>query len=149
MKPYRIYSYTCFSPLCLPSICPLASSSKTNLISLSWIHRAHNFLYTSSHYKKNTAFFRIKSSEILLLLTSSLSLYEQFLLCPAKTPRKTSVALNRIFIYSVVNRLIGVRKKCSAKFDNSVLTLIQISVKKKTHSVECPFGLRRVFSSKK
>lgn len=129
MKPYRIYSYTSFSPLCLPSVCPLASSSKTNLISLSWIHRAHNFLYTSSHYKKKkTAFFRIKSTEILLLLTSSLSLYEQFLLCPAKTPRKTSVALNHIFIYSVVNRLIGVRKKCSAKFDNSVLTLIQISV---------------------
>ena len=41
------------------------------------------------------------------------------------------MALNHAFIYSVVDRLTGVRKKCSAKFDNSLLTLIQISVKKK------------------
>lgn len=39
------------------------------------------------------------------------------------------MALNHVFIYSVVDRLTGVRKKCSAKFDNSLLTLIQISVK--------------------
>ena len=58
MKPYRKYSYTCFSPLGLPSVCPLALAAKPilYLISLSWIHQARNFLYTSSRYKKNCLF---------------------------------------------------------------------------------------------